>query len=354
MHSDARMVGGGTSVTFRRFAAGDEEAAIELLSIGRPDGYRALKTQLFDWQFRRCPHDDGRSPFLVGELDGRIVALNGLMPVRARFRGTPIEACWSCDTYVSGEHRGKGIGKQLIAQVTNSAPLMLGYGISAMSDPIFEKQGWRLHPAIEIVFFHVAERGLYGTFKNAVSRLASLRGVRSRGADCEIWDALTPQREGELDELWARSAGGFPSAVQRDGAYLRWKYFEHPVHRYRVYALRSGAQLSAIMIVRLDPDETVIADYAGPADDERAIASLAAEVVRDVSALGTARIKCESTHRPLLGALRCVGFVGSQYASRFRVRADAAGDPLDGWLLMSGDSDGDLLAPPSAPYSQVA
>lgn len=333
-----------SAVRFRGFEVSDTDRAIELLSIGRPDDYKAQKAHIFHWQFFRNPHSDGRPPFLVGELDGTVVALNGFMPVRARFHGHPIEACWSCDTYVSGEHRGKGIGKQLIAQVTKAAPLVLGYGISDMSDPIFEKFDWRLHGGIELVFFHLAERGMRGRIKNAVSRVASLRGIRSRAAEYEVWDELSPNAIDELEELWNRHRDEYSSTVERDGAYMRWKYFEHPIYRYRAYVERADGRVAAVLIVRHDPTETVIVDYSGPAEDESTVAGLAAEVVRAEEVLGTTRIKCESTHRPLISGLKRVGFVKSGYSSRFRVRANSGeGDPLQGWLLTPGDSDGDLL-----------
>jgi GNAT superfamily N-acetyltransferase len=344
-----------SAVQFRAFDVTDTEEAIKLLSIGRPERYRDLKRQLFDWQFLNNPHADGRSPFLVGELDGRIVALNGFMPARVRVHGRAIEACWSCDTYVSGEFRGKGIGKHLISNVTRAAPLMLGYGISDMSDPIFEKLEWRLHPNVELLFFHAAERGVRGRIKNAASRVASLRSLGIGGPDVEVWDSLSGHQAAQLDELWIRNAADFPSAVQRDGAYLRWKYFEHPFYQYRAYVMRAGDALTAALIARHDPTESVIADYSGPADDEITIASLATEVVHELDSLGTTRIKCESTHQPLLGALKRVGFISSPHGSRFRVRVNAANtDPFDGWLLMPGDSDGDLLAPSSLASEEAA
>jgi GNAT superfamily N-acetyltransferase len=331
-------------------AAEAAEAAeiVRLLSGGRPAAYGPLKAKLFAWQFLRNPHADGRRPFLVGELDGRIIALGGFMPARLRFQGAPLEACWSCDLYVSVEHRGKGIGKQLVARSAHAAPLMLAYGISDMSDPIFASFGWKLHRGLEVVFFHLAERGVKGRIKNAASRIAAVRGPRMHGSEYEIWDALAPGALAELDELWHRHAAGYPSAVDRDAAYLRWKYFEHPIYRYRAYARRTRGRLHAVMIVRHDPEESVIADYSGPARDEDAIAGLASQVIGAHGGRQTARIRCESTHRPLVGALRKVGFIRSSYGSRFRVRWSAGmADPLHGWFLMPGDGDGDVLASPT-------
>jgi GNAT superfamily N-acetyltransferase len=332
-------------VQYRDFERGDEVEIVRLLSAGRPGAYGPFKAKVFDWQFLQNPHADGRSPFLVGELDSRIVALNGFMPARVWFRGKPIQATWSCDTYVSSELRGQGIGKQLITLVTRSAPLMLGYGISDMSDPIFAKHEWVLHTGLELVFFHLAERGLRGRIKNAASKLSSLRAPRV-AAEVEVWDRPTPAEYGELEALWERNARDYASAVQRDAAYLKWKYFDHPLYHYVAYAQRVHGQLEAVMIVRHDPEESVIVDYSGPATDEDAIASLAGDIVRDHGDRETLRIKCESTHAALIAALHRVGFISSPYASRFRVRCNTQdGDPTaHGWLLTPGDSDGDVIA----------
>jgi GNAT superfamily N-acetyltransferase len=278
-------------VEFRPFVISDTAEAIRLLSIGKPDDYAPRKRSVFEWQFLRNPHSDGRAPFLVGTTEGRIVALNGFMPARLQFNGTVVDACWSCDTFVSSELRGKGIGKKLINHVTSAAGVMLGYGISDLSDPIFNKFEWLLHPEVELVFRHVSERGVVGAIKNAASRVASLRGIRVHGAEHETWDSLCATRMRELDELWARNAAGYCSAVTRDGAYLRWKYFEHPLHRYRAYAMREENVLTAVLFVRHDAEESVIADYSGPATAEDKIASLALAIIDDASKVDATRIK---------------------------------------------------------------
>src|SRR5258706_10317338 len=98
------------------------------------------------------------------------------------------------------------------------------------------------------------------------------------------------------------------------------------------------------MIARHAQDESVIADYCGPAHDTGVMLDLAYGVLRDLISRGTTRVRCETTHEPLAGVLTHAGFVRSRHASRFRVHTvhDVA-DPLAGWLLMPGDSDGDVV-----------
>lgn len=326
---------------------------MELLGVGRPDGYVDRKARIFDWQFSRNPHDDGRSPFLIGEIAaGTIAALNGFMPARIRFQGRRMLGCWSCDTYVSPSCRGRGYGKELLKRVSEAAPVMLGYGISDMSDPIFHKLGWLPHERLQLMFFHVAEPGVSGMLKNGASRAAALRGVHRNDRSYDVTHHIDDRLGSEIDDLWTRSAHGYFSALERDAAYLRWKYFEHPVHEYLCYSVRSRGVLDGLMIARWDPVESVLVDYCGPADERALMSELGAAVVRDLAARRTARIRTETTHAPLAEALRRVGFIGSRHASRFRVRSNVpASDPLRGWFVMPGDSDGDVLSmgEPGAP-----
>ena len=328
----------------RAYETSDRDQLIRLLAVGRPTGYEARKRAIFDWQFQHNPDSMRCSPFVVGESDGEVVALSGLMPVRVRFQGVSRAACWSCDTYVSPQSRGRGFGKQLVRHVSEAAPVMLGFGISDMSDPIFHSFGWRLHPRVQLVFFHVAELGMKGAIKNCLTRFASLRSFSRPAVDVELVDGWRDELRGELDELWADCADGYVNAVERDGAYLGWKYFGHPVHRYRGYALRRSGVLRGLMIARHHPEESVIVDYCGPANDRDVMLDLVTSTLRDLVARGTARVRCETTHPPLLSALHEVGFVSSHYASRFRVHARDAADAVGDWLVMTGDSDGDMLA----------
>jgi GNAT superfamily N-acetyltransferase len=349
----------GTPLLFRSFRSTDQGDIVTLLSRGRPAGYLDIKSAIFDWQFHRNPHSDGRSSFLVGTpndgtSDGTIVALNGFMPARIRFHHQPMLASWSCDTYVSPAHRGQGIGKELIKLVSNAAPLMLGYGISDMSDPIFHAYDWQLHPHVVVLFYHIAEGGIAGHLKNFGSKLARRthehRPSYARELGCEDHTPFSA----EVDELWEASRSGYASVVERDSAYLNWKYHEHPLHRYITYSARFHGRLQGLMIARHDPEESVIVDYCGPAKDADLMSELAGAAVADLARRKTLRVRCETTHLPLIDALHRAGFLSSRHGSRFRVRSNLpTSDVLSGWFLMTGDSDNDMMSGTAAASSRT-
>lgn len=333
------------ALEFRNFEPSDRTAAIELLSQGRPQRYQPIKEAIFDWQFGANPHDDGGSPFLVGTTGNEVVALNGFMPVKIRYKGLPLRVCWSCDTYVSSKFRGQGFGKQLISRVSERAPIMLGFGISDMSDPIFAKANWHLNADNRMMFFHVGESGPKGIVQNFRTTLARLPHAFSASDRSLPVSRHDEDFGGEVDELWQRNASGYFSTVERDAAFLNWKYRRHPLNRYIWYAVRENGRLRGLVVARHSRVTSSVVDYCGPADDIDVMRALARAATADLTVRGTMRVQCETTHPALLTALKQCGFVSSRYRSRFRVRANLPDDDnvQQGWFLMPGDSDGDML-----------
>ena len=344
-HDPVSAVRRTAALRFRDYDVSDRAAVIRLLSRGRPASYERLKEAVFDWQFSENPHDDGSPPYVIGTLEGEIVAVNGFMPVAIRYQDAPRRACWSCDVYVAPELRGSGLGKKLIRIASERAAVMLTYGTSDMSDPIFAKEGWAIHPSTRTLFFHAHEPGFVGTIKDVCTmtakRVEHLRhGLPRLDVTCHDEDFGD-----DVDELWHRIGRGYFSTVHRNAAYLNWKYRRHPFERYEWYSVRSGSRLLALMVARHSERTSVLVDYVGPAGDVDLMSGLVSAVTADLTERGTMRVKCETTHPPLLAALGRAGYIGSRCSSRFRVHTNLPGDsqPLPGWFLMGGDSDGDTI-----------
>lgn len=329
---------------FRSYRPADKGTVISLLATGRHPNYTREKTAVFDWQFAGNPASDGASPFLIGTVGDEVVAINGFVPVKVNVCGRAEQGCWSLDTYVSGAHRGRGFGKALAQRVSVRAPVMLGFGISDMNDSILEKSAWLLDEHMATLFFHADEPGVKGLGKNLLSRGARLLGAHKRNGSASL--RVEPDvAADELDATWQGVRGHYESAVERSGAYLTWRYRDSPVNRYRWLTARRGGELAALFVTRHHPVESVIADYLGPADDPALLAGLCDAAVADLVASGTRRIRCETNHPAVKQALAAVGFLPSRWVGRFRVRCNLP--PLaaatGGWLVMTGDSDNDLL-----------
>jgi GNAT superfamily N-acetyltransferase len=335
------------TIEYRRSRPEDRDAILEVLAEGSTARQIEARAALFDWQFGgRNPHDDGRPPFWVVTVDGAIGGVNGLMPVKIRYRGEPLLAVWSCETAVLTRHRGQGLGKGLLQRISAEAEVVLGYGISDMSEPILAKLGWEQGHDVRGLFFYVAEEGAKGLIKNARSSLVRLALGRTKADGIEVTTREDGVFDAEVDALWKASAPGYACIVERDAAYLAWRYGRHPRLRYVAYHARQRGRLAGVLVARPDATESVIADYCGPAGQPEIKAALVEAALADLSRRGTKRIRCETSEDDFVRVLARAGFRETRANFRFRVWSNRAGDRdrARGWLVMAGDSDNDLAA----------
>lgn len=69
-----------------------------------------------------------------------------------------------------------------------------------------------------------------------------------------------------FEELWQRHGSRYPFAGIRDAAYLRWRYNQHPRHRYEGLTLYRGEAPVAAAILRVTPEVLALVDWAAPPD----------------------------------------------------------------------------------------
>lgn len=333
-------------IQFKRYTPADRDGVLRLLTEGMTPTEAAAKAATFAWQYGANPHDDGRSPFLVGWSNSEVVAVNGLMPARVVCNGTRGAAVWSCDSRVSTGLRGQGIGKDMMQRVGEECGLMLGYGMSDAMNVVLARLDWELSHDLAGYCFDARAPGVTGALKNLRSALYRLHRRRASKQPYEVTVHVDSDFGPAVDELWARSAPTYARAVERDSAYLNWRYRRHPLLSYRWYAAHRDGRLAGALVARPDPHLSVLVDYCGPLGDEELMANLVGAAVDDLRDGGTARIHCETTDAGMARALRLNGFRRSRGTYRFRARSHDPHDPHPSgrFFLMTGDSDNDFSA----------
>lgn len=330
-------------IEYRTYTPADRDAALRILTEGMTPTQAAAKAATFDWQFIENPHDDGRSPFILAVENDHIVAVNGMMPARVIYQGTRRMAVWTCDAHVLAPFRGRAIATEMKRLQRYRADVMIAYGISDALNKIFDTLGWQASRELEGYYFHSRESGVKGVLKNL--RSTTYRTAqRARKTAATVTLQTDSDFDAEVDELWAHSAPTYFSAVERDAAYLNWKYRRHPFLSYRRYDARRDGRLSGVLLARSDPNTSVIVDYCGPLGDDDLMADLVHAAVTDLCDRGTVNIRCETTDAGMARALHRNGFRQSPGKYRFRVRCNCFDDPHPSrrFFLMTGDSDNDF------------
>ncbi|MEO0344802.1 MAG: GNAT family N-acetyltransferase [Pseudomonadota bacterium] len=328
----------------RQYKNDDAAAVIELLG-----GHR-FKRRIMDWQFASSKHqclvleDDAQDP----------IGFNGVIPVAISLSDAGNVRCsgaiWSCDFAVAAHAQGKGFGKLLKQSLHAQHDVIMALGISDAAASVHKKLGWR---PIAGRVFQIMRRNRSRRRRDSALRalqwlnrmVGSLRpGVLpgysvSHGAVSEATLAT-------LAEIWACSRHTWPAAIDRSYDYLRWRYHAHPTANYSATILRdvSGNGVAAL-IWRFAEDHAHIVDYVGPSGASAEKRRLVRSVFKVLE--GASTIACTTSDPDLRSALFGAGaYTPRSSQIRFSIwQKNEAGPHLAErqWLIMGGDSDGELL-----------
>lgn len=228
---------------FRSAQPEDKAAVIDLLASAF-DGWHGDKNDAFwDWKFQRNPH--GSAHISVAEDDGRLAGCYVLNPVRVHVGETTALAAQSVDAAVSPDYRGQGVFTDLAKtglQEADETGIQLVYAFptpGAFGGQI--RMGFKPHLVIPKAY-----RPLIGS-------------PRARHADGLEFGSV--DRFDDRFAAFALRGRDGELIVQRDPAYLQWRYFEHPTQTYETLTCERDGELLGYCVLTVNPDARVPVGY---------------------------------------------------------------------------------------------
>ncbi len=240
---------------------GDEAAADELWRkvFGTPLGGQTLS-----WLFRAGPA--GASPRVVAEVDGRIVAHAGAMPIRFKVEGEEVLGGYSVAAMTDPAMRGQRlyyrVGRALYEELEKQGfAFVAGFSNSNSLRVITGPLG--RHPLRP---FPWSVKVL-----SPLRLLASLVSPRTGGGQpaCSMpsfkQDEVTveecPIGDPRLDDLWTRAATSIQVGAVRDANFSRWRFGNCASRGYTLMAARTGEPLLGYCVGRIQSYKGVQAAF---------------------------------------------------------------------------------------------
>ena len=209
------------------------------------------------WSWKYGP---GRGVGITASRDGELVAHYGGVTRRILYKGEPALGLQVCDVMVAPGERAVMTRRGVFLQ-TAAAFLELYCGVQQQHRVAYGFPNARA--------MRLAERlGLYGE----VDALVEQRwGAAER---FQSWQYQGGELSGgdlsrrDVHSVWQAMAQDFTDQllVVRDADYLRFRYLDHPVHRYVLLGLRHRftGRLQGVVVLRPEADQCRLMDLIGP------------------------------------------------------------------------------------------
>jgi len=206
---------------------------------------------LFDWTFHReAMNHPSTYSFAVAEHDGQVVGVLGGIPFRFNDRGRERPAFWLANWKLREEFR-RGTTALKLLEHFHASPdqVAISFGInptvarlySAMRWPVMDNipRYFAVHPARAEEFARLLQ--LANPAWPAGKRQAMANALLARPLQTTSVASFAPPDPAEWNELsWASLRLELTGAA-RDGAYLHWRYVQHPTFQYSFIQIQNSA-----------------------------------------------------------------------------------------------------------------
>jgi RimJ/RimL family protein N-acetyltransferase len=225
-------------VICRRFQPEDKAEVLAILRITFPGWDGDWAEAYWDWKFEQNPHGPAR--IWVGDDGGRIAGCYIWNPVRVRLGDRTLLGAQAVDAAVHFDYQGRGLFTDLVR--------------TAMDDGASREFALVYAFPVEAAFRGQVKVGFkpQGTI-SAVHR-PLLSGVlrRRRFGDLALREATS--FDSRFD-AFANSGRASELSVQRDAAYLQWRYCEHPTQTYETIVCERDGEICGYCVLKVDPPE---------------------------------------------------------------------------------------------------
>ena len=289
---------------------------------------------LWKWRYERNPARTGAFPsFLVVEEKGRIVGVQGLIPLRMKAGDKELPISCSCDLAVDPAARSAGMKLKLAALSKDLSPLHLSTSANEPACRItvalggrevsYCRRKWILPLKASGLMSRrwTEEGGATGGIAGAsvailkpvdwmmaISRsLKSPKEVAGGNlVDVTVFDA-------RFDRFWEELAKERAILSVRDSSYLNWRYSGYPFPGIRSFELSRGKHLLGFSVIHIAVDEdrlrfAAILELAGRTGEDGVTEHLLGEAIRRARAAG-AHYVIARTSPAEEESLRKIGFL---------------------------------------------
>ena len=207
----------------------------------------------FDWLFDNHLNDSDSEYTAVIALNkaGSIIGFYAWVPVSFYYFGKLIRCNYQMNMMIEEKYRMLGYGYLLLKEVeSNGSDLGVTLNVGMNGRRLIEPAGWKISDLDRFIFV-INEKKTSELIDNPAVQVEAgsfplIPGTGSLNF-CKIAHA-----DDRLTKLSKKLCGKYPITLNRDAAYVQWRWFEHPLLTYMVYVVSLEDELVAYIVLRVE------------------------------------------------------------------------------------------------------
>src|SRR3989344_5516058 len=181
--------------------------------------------------------------------------------------------------YVSEPYRIFGVGAMLAKKVFETKNYTLVLGFNPPTDKLGDRlrSGWWAAGYLKRYLSVLRPHDFFLHFVNDKALKDIFVNYAKKNQDQQLSIKEEIKTDATFDAFWKDVRVRYSVTVERDRRYLDWRFFEHPLFKYRILTARDGQELLGFLIYRIETDcKFVIArvvDFVAAERAEKALLS---------------------------------------------------------------------------------
>jgi GNAT superfamily N-acetyltransferase len=202
------------------------------------------------WQFQRSPADGRLIMLAVDEAVGTVAGVYAVFRSDFRIGAITRPGAQSLDTITDEKYRGRGLFPRLAAKVYDrcreeSVAFVYGFPNGSSAPGFFGKLGWvnldpvpfLIKPLRPAYFLRRFAPALAGAWSRRCLPWAVPGMSLPPGWQAQPWTSFGD----EADRIWRSFRAAVGVAVERDAAYLNWRFGQRPATAYQTLAVHDAS-----------------------------------------------------------------------------------------------------------------
>ena len=241
-----------------------------------------IDRKTWKWKFHDNPF--GKQMMLCFNDEGFPIAMFGGIPFPANWNSMDIKMTQLIDNMSHPNYRQATSGRKglFIQNVEHFTDVYGGLHASVLLYGFPGKKHFRLGK----LFLQYSEVGNGGAYLVVKIKKLKISYLPTFGTV----DNLTAATD-DFDKLWEAAKPHYPFSIKRNSQFIQWRFFEHPVHKYKVYTYKNmrGKMLAYAVVSVKENMATIVDIFAMP--HKIAIKALIKKIKQELLSKGISKVQ---------------------------------------------------------------